>query len=233
MKLVPSFHFDGWPFSNHNLCNPLQSDTSLASLHRTFWCWELFKVFPNIVGAQHHNNYQDLQRDQPLWHFHLLEDFDLFLEYFWPPPNLGSKSLQNCFSDLLVNIVLINCINFCKRLINQDSPLGFLLFLCFPLWKANRKTINQGLEQIELFISDENLSFTFNLLFLFQCSAQMAKFNLNKFMFDKMSNSQMQRYLSFPTSTHHPLKSHFRHFFLLISLLLMIKNYLLNCLSYL
>ena len=47
-----------------------------------------------------------------------------------------------------------------------------------------------------------------------------------------MSNSQMQRYLSFPTSTHHPLCPTFDSF-QLISLLLMIKNYLLNCLSYL
>ena len=104
-----SLHFPLWKvgFSNQTF-----------AIHRNLTPLRPFKVFPNIVGAQHHNNYKDLQKDQPLWHFRLLEDFvagsrihnqlDWFLEYFWPPPNLGSKSLQNCFSDFLVNIVLIN-----------------------------------------------------------------------------------------------------------------------------
>jgi len=65
VKLVPSFHFDGWSFP-----------TKTFAIHRNLTPLWPFKVFPNIVGAQHHNNYQDLQRDQPLWHFRLLEDFD-------------------------------------------------------------------------------------------------------------------------------------------------------------
>ena len=112
-----------------------------------------------------------------------------------------------------------------------DKPKLSSWFLSLSPLKE-RKTINQVLEQIQLFISDEIHHLISIFCFFFQCSAQLAKFNFNNYMFDKMSNSQMQRYLSFPTSTHHPLKIPLSTL-LLISLLLMIKNYLLNCLSYL
>ena len=122
------------------LCN-LTTDCTNTSKPQHFWC-----LTPTILRVF---------RDQPSRHFHSLEDFNLFWEYFWPPLQPRFKNLckkNNCFSDLLVNNISVPLHQTLQRPAHKPIfPLGFFLFLL----KRN-ETINQGLEQIQLFKSDVN-----------------------------------------------------------------------------